>query len=525
MKRIAPGAAAFVAAILVALLGLAASADPPPDPPPAEPRGVVTLRLLGVNDLHGHLEPPRPGLGGAAWLAAHLDRASLPGRTIRVHAGDVVGATPLISSWFHDEPTIAAANLMRFDVGTVGNHELDEGGEELLRLLRGGRREGPAALKRDADGELVNTSSADFAGARFPYIAANTFDRDGLALLPPTRVVERAGARVGFIGVTTPSTPDFLLPRYASPFRFTDISHAVDEQVTNLRRRGVEAIVVLAHAGAPAAEGDGSNAVGEIVEEAREMSDAVDVVIAGHSHSLLNLRVPNASGRGDKLVVEAASYGMAYDLVDVAVDRATGEVVSKSAAIPPVTHDRGAPHAEVETLVDRVAARVAPVGDRVVGETDRPLTRAGGELGRLAADAQRALARSQLALVNPGSLRADVDAGPIAYGELFEAQAYDHRVLRMELTGREVRALLERSTLYRSGVPGGGPLDPGATYTVAVNELLATRPGFPAGRGATPVGTEVEALAAQVARFTAAQRARHKRVTGADRRSPKLEAR
>ncbi|MGH2802709.1 MAG: bifunctional metallophosphatase/5'-nucleotidase, partial [Thermoleophilaceae bacterium] len=182
MKRIAPGAAAFVAAILVALLGLAASADPPPDPPPAEPRGVVTLRLLGVNDLHGHLEPPRPGLGGAAWLAAHLDRASLPGRTIRVHAGDVVGATPLISSWFHDEPTIAAANLMRFDVGTVGNHEFDEGGEELLRLLRGGRREGPAALKRDADGELVNTSSADFAGARFPYIAANTVDRDGLAL-------------------------------------------------------------------------------------------------------------------------------------------------------------------------------------------------------------------------------------------------------------------------------------------------------------------------------------------------------
>ncbi|MGH2763402.1 MAG: 5'-nucleotidase C-terminal domain-containing protein, partial [Thermoleophilaceae bacterium] len=152
-------------------------------------------------------------------------------------------------------------------------------------------------------------------------------------------------------------------------------------------------------------------------------------------------------------------------------------------------------------------------------------TRAGGELGRLAADAQRALARSQLALVNPGSLRADVDAGPIAYGELFEAQAYDHRVLRMELTGREVRALLERSALYRSGVPGGGSLDPGATYTVAVNELLATRPGFPAGRGATPVGTEVEALAAQVARFTAAQRARHKRVTGADRRSPKLEAR
>ena len=112
------------------------------------PSGVVKLRLLGVNDFHGHLEPPRPGVGGAAWLKAHLDRATLPGRTIRVHAGDMVGATPLISSWFHDEPTVEAANEMGFDVGTLGNHEFDEGGDELMRLLGGGRRGGPAALKR-----------------------------------------------------------------------------------------------------------------------------------------------------------------------------------------------------------------------------------------------------------------------------------------------------------------------------------------------------------------------------------------
>ena len=137
MTRLLPGLAAFTAAMLVALLGLYAQAGTPeteagaPESRQREsPRGVVKLRLLGVNDFHGHLEPPRPGIGGAAWLKSHLDRATLPGRTIRVHAGDMVGATPLISSWFHDEPTIEAANEIGFDVGTVGNHEFDEGGGE-----------------------------------------------------------------------------------------------------------------------------------------------------------------------------------------------------------------------------------------------------------------------------------------------------------------------------------------------------------------------------------------------------------
>src|SRR4029453_17296444 len=125
MNRFLPGAAAFVAALLVALVGLYANADTPSGRKASSERGTVKLRILGVNDFHGHLEGPRPGIGGAPWLKAHLDRATLPGRTIRVHAGDMIGATPLISSWFHDEPTIEAANEIGFDVGTLGNHEFD----------------------------------------------------------------------------------------------------------------------------------------------------------------------------------------------------------------------------------------------------------------------------------------------------------------------------------------------------------------------------------------------------------------
>lgn len=503
LRNLAPGIAAFTAAVLVALIGLAASADPPSGAG-ADRQGVVKLRLLGVNDLHGHLEPPRPGVGGAAWLAAHLDRATLPGRTIRVHAGDMVGASPLVSSWFHDEPTIEAANGIGFDVGTLGNHEFDEGGDELLRLLRGGQRTGPEALKRDASGALVNTSAPRYAGADFPYIAANAIDADGEPLLPPFRIVERDGARVGFIGVTTTSTPDFLLPRHSARFRFPDISDAVNRWVPELQARGVQAIVVLAHSGAHAEPGDTTSAAGEIVGEAGQMSDAVDVVIAGHSHSLLNLRVPNLDGNGDKLVVEALSYGVAYDRVDLAVDAATGEVVSKSASVPATTHGGLAPDAEVDALVEGYAARVAPLADRVLGEGPAPLMRANGSLGQLAADAQRTFAKTDFALVNPGSLRADLDAGSLTFAELFEVHPYDFDLLRKRVSGRELLDLLagQRTatpdpTLYVSGPVDA--LDPDASYTVVANELIARGDGFPAlrdgGREDGVAGTEVEALA------------------------------
>jgi 5'-nucleotidase len=484
MTRLLPGLAAFAAAMLVALLGLYAQAGTP------EPqRHVVKLRLLGVNDFHGHLEPPRPGIGGAAWLKSHLDRATLPGRTIRVHAGDMVGATPLISSWFHDEPTIEAANEIGFDVGTVGNHEFDEGGDELMRLLRGGRRTGPDALKPDVTGQLVNTSSPQFAGADFPYIAANTVDHDGELLLPPYQVVERAGARVGFIGVTTRSTPAFLLERHAARFRFTDISEAVNRWVPELRSRGVEAIVVLAHAGGPTQdESDGPDYVGEIIDEAREMSSAVDVVVAGHSHSRIHVRVPNSDGPGDKLIVEALSYGVAYDQVDIRVDTRTGEVVSKSAEIPATEHAGVQGDAGVAALVERYRERVAPLGDHVVGLAQAPLTREGGQLGKLVANAQRAFARTDVGVVRPVSLRADIEAGPVTYAEVAAALAFDHSVVRVRMSGRELRELIGNDTY----VAGPEELDPAAEYSVAASELIV-------GAG-HEVGTEPQALAWFLAR-------------------------
>ena len=479
-RHLLPGAAAFAGAALVALLGLRAGADQPPPPPLP---GTVELQLLGVNDFHGHLEPPQPDMGGAAWLGAHLARAarSHPERTITVHAGDMVGASPLISSYFHDEPAIEATNMMRFDVGTVGNHEFDEGGAEMLRLIRGGRR---------TDGPRAFTSDPDWQGARYPYIAANTVERDsGELLLPPYEVVERAGVRVGFVGVTTEDTPKWLLPEHRRPYRFTDISEAVNRWVPELRSRGIEAIVVLAHSGAFQ---KGAEAVGEIVDEAVEMDDAVDVVVAGHTHSPLNLTVDG------KLVVEAESYGTHYDRVTITIDRTTDDVVAKSAVLAPTTHAGVAPDPALARLVQGYAERVAPLGDRVVGKLEHEVDSDG--LGQLVADAQRAFAGADVAFVNPGNTRRPgLEAGPVTYADLFLVQAYEHPVLRMKMRGLDVLAVMEQRLgvqLYTSGLDG---VQPDGIYTVAVNGVLAASERFTAfergwDRGVT--GTDLEALVA-----------------------------
>jgi 5'-nucleotidase len=455
-RHLLPGVAAFFAALLVALLGLNAGADQP-DPPPQS--GTVELQLLGVNDFHGHLQPPQPGLGGAAWLGAWLDRAaaSHPERTIRVHAGDMVGASPLISSHFKDEPTIEATNQMGFDVGTLGNHEFDEGGPEALRLV---------------------------GLADYPYIAANTVTRDGGAqILPPYKIVERSGVKVGFIGVTTKDTPYFLLSEFAQQYRWTDISDAVNRWVPELQRRGVQAIVVLAHAGAFQ---EGATADGEIVDETRQMDDAVDVVVAGHTHSRLDLEVDG------KLVVQALSYGVAFDSVRMRVDRRSGEVVGKSALVVPTRHDGVSPHPGLTALVRTYARRVAPLGDRVVGSTPRALDHEA--VDRLAVDAQRAFAGADLAVLNPGNTRADLDAGPVTYAEAFEVHAYEHPVWRFRLSGAELAAALAE----QPGLLVSGPTDlqPGAVYTVAANGIVAEREPFVRGTDRQVVGTDLEALVA-----------------------------
>lgn len=489
--------------------------------PPKPPR-TVQLQVLGVNDLHGNLEPTlvsnKPA-GGVAYLGSYLAaaKAADPKGTIIAHAGDTVGASPLISSWFHDEPTIEATNLMHFDAGTVGNHEFDEGGTEMLRLIRGGHRDDGKQLK---DG--VDTSDPDFPGADYPYVSANvTYADSGRHVLPPFTIVRREGVPVGIIGVTTTETPSIVVPDAVAPFRFGDLSDAVNRQVKVLNRLGVHTIVVLAHAGG--FQDPGEDPAGEILDETRQMSPDVDLVVAGHTHSFLNTRVNNA------LVVQAYKYGTAFDKVTLTVDRRTRDVTASTADVVTTYDDAVAPEPGLASLVQTFKDRIAPVSSRVVGTAASAATRdttPAGEsaLGDLIADAQAHETGAPLALMNPGGIRANLAAGPLTFGDLFAVQPFDNGLVSMSLTGAQIKAILEqqfpadgdkilqvsglKETYDRTRAEGdritsltladGTPIDPAATYTVACNSFLATGGDgftvFKEGTGVTSFGSDIDAF-------------------------------
>jgi 5'-nucleotidase len=518
--------AALCLALMLALSSIwAAGAQSKPKPVPDD--RIANIQLLGVNDFHGNLEPisnatyrtPTGNIegpitcnggpaGGAAYLDAYLDKyeSSSSASTIRVHAGDMVGGSPLISSYFHDEPTIEASNLIEFDVGTLGNHEFDEGGEEMLRLINGGQRTDGKQFKEDVNGQLVNTSDPNFSGADYPYISANVVYADtGRNVLQPYEIVERDGVKVGFIGVTTEETPSIVVPDAVAPFKFLDISETVDRYAKVLRKKGVETIVVLAHSGGT--QTTATEATGEMRSETAEMKNkAVDAVVAGHSHSYLNTTV------NGKLIVEAFSLGTAFDTVNLTVDRKTGDVIRSSARVVPTCDADVQPDAETAALVAAYDQQITPIESRVISTATTDITRApapasdvtlngqrGGEsaLGDLIADAQREYAGTQIAFMNPGGIRQDIQAGEVTYGELFSVQPFDNQVVKMELTGDQIYRILEQQfevnrilqisgfqyTFNASNPAGqritsvtidGAPLDRNATYTVASNSFLAT---------------------------------------------------
>lgn len=520
---------ALALALMLALaLAWSASAESRPDRGPRPERPVpegriANVQILGINDFHGNLQSPRSvdgrPVGGAAYLAAYLDEyeARYPKTTIRVHDGDLVGASPLISGYYHDEPTIVASNLMDFDLGTLGNHEFDEGKDEMFRLLEGGQRADGAEIK---NGE--NTSDPNFPGADYPYVSANSvWAGTDDPILPPYQIIKRQGVKVGFIGVNTPETEKIVAPDAVAPFDFLDISDTVNRYVPELRRQGVESIVVLAHSGGRKAD-DGTLS-GEIITETQEMSDAVDVVVSGHTHTLLDERVDG------KLLVQAYSYGTAFDAIQLGIDRKTKDVVRSDAEVVTVFQDAVTPDPEVAALVDEYERRISEVANEVVGTAATDITRASGPagesaLGDLIADAQRDFAGTDFAFMNPGGIRTEIFAGEVTYGELYAVQPFDNGLVRMDLTGQQIFDLLEQqwqadgrvrilqvsglNYTYNAQNPqgeritsitvNGQPIDRAATYSVAANGYIATGGDgftvFTQGQNVQSVGGDLEAL-------------------------------
>jgi 5'-nucleotidase len=486
----------------------------------AAKRADIAVQLLGINDFHGQLSAGklvdnRP-VGSAAVLAAYLkhEQASFAGTSFIVHAGDHVGASPPASALLQDEPAIAFLNLLTDEacasrrtrercnvIGTLGNHEFDDGVTELLRLIRGGQH---------ASGPFLDP---EYAGARFPYVCANVVDADsGEPILPPY-VIRRAGsARIGFIGAVLEQTPSIVTPTGVAGVRFLDEAEAINRYIPELRRRGVEAIVVLIHQGGTQAAYTGPTDAAATLEGTdiqgivSKLDGAIDVVVSGHAHAFSNALLPNAAGQ-PVLVVQAFSAGTAFDDVELTLDADSGDVVAKSGSIVTTWADEGpglAPDPAVRALVEQAEARVAPLVEEVVAEAASALSRTPNEagesaLGNLIADAQRAAMGGEIAFMNPGGIRADLDAGPVTWGELFGMQPFGNSLVRLDLTGEQVYALLEQQwigqttprLLQISGITytwdnaqpdgqrvvevrrDGAALDRAATYSVVVNSFIA----------------------------------------------------
>lgn len=447
----------------------------------------IDVQILGINDFHGQLNVTQSvegkPVGRADYLAAHLkSRAKENKNTLIVHAGDMVGASAPISALLQDEPTIEFLNRIGVDVGTVGNHEFDEGVEEMLRLIHGGS----------------HPNTGYFAGADFPYVVANVLDKKTKRpLLPPYVVKKVRGMPIGFVGVVLSETPSLVNPRGVESVKFTDEVEAINRAVKDLKRKGVRAIVVLAHVPGTS-DLDGSAATGEIVDVAKFVDDEVDVIFAAHSHQYMNAVVD------DKLLVQAYSYGTAFADVDLAIDPRTKDIVRKEAEIVTVWQEGIKPDPKIRKMIEYYEEKTAPIIGKVVGTAEKTLRRAQNEsgeseLGNLIADAQRAAMQTDFAFMNPGGIRADIEEGEVTWGDLFNVQPFGNHLVKMTLTGEQIRRLLNQQWqqpylrfLQISGLrytwddtrpvgdkvvdiwlSDGTRLDPNDSYTVTANSFLA----------------------------------------------------
>jgi 5'-nucleotidase len=465
----------------------------------------VAVKVLAINDFHGHLQASPETLpvggsplraGGTVHMATLVERfrAAHPNVAF-VSAGDLIGATPLISAFFDDEPAIEAMNLMGLDFNGVGNHEFDRGVPHLRRLQEGGCP--PGGCK----------SGLPFGGARFRMLAANVIVRaSGKPLLPAYGVKEYGGVKVAFIGLTLRQTPLIVSPPSIEGLEFRDEAETVDELVGELRREGVGAIVVLLHQGGVTSGGHNECAdlSGPIVNLARRLHQAVNVIVSAHTHQAYICRL------GGKLVTSAGAYGRFVTEIDLKIDRSRREIVAASARNHVVAPDIAASGAQA-ALIERYSKLAEPL-ERVVGRISGSFSRRTNDdgespLGQLIADSHLEATRQAgavAAFMNPGGIRAPLELkgnGEIMFGDVFAVYPFNNRLVTMTLTGAQILRLLEQqwqgrgaamlqvskgfgyawdprrpagSRVVRDSVMiDGRPLQPDARYRITVNSFNA----------------------------------------------------
>jgi 5'-nucleotidase len=508
---------------------------------------LVHVKLLGINDLHGRLDTGllvagRP-VGGISILASYLKTAAAQARDghLIIHAGDLVGASPPDSALLQDEPTIQFMNqlanrncrhtdprrvpwpVLTVDqplcnvIGTLGNHEFDEGIDEMLRLIGGGNHKNGPFLE------------SPYRGARFSYVSANVVKKsNGQPFLPPFVVRLVGGQPIGIIGAVLKETPTIVTPTGVAGANFLDEADSINTYARFLNALGVRTIVVTIHQGmrqVPTYTGPTDPTItgltGANVDIVRRLDSSVDVVISGHTHQFSNALINNNAGH-PILVTQAFSSGTAYDDIDLAISRKSHDVVEKVGSVQTTWADEGpglTPDADAAALANAADTVTGPLVNRVVGVAPEAIDRTespAGEstMGNLIADAQRIRSGTQFAFMNPGGIRENLNAGTVTWGELFTIQPFSNDLVSMDLTGAQIKTLLEQQWVgqpspkilktsgiwyrwqacpgynpgvtpfcasgqpqileMRAGGPTGALIDPTATYRVTVNSFMAT---------------------------------------------------
>ena len=559
--------------ITAALLTLSGCATTQGTSQTAEP---VDVRIIGFNDFHGHLDPPKAATetvnaagekirvpsGGVAYLASAVDSLKTgQANTVVVAAGDLIGASPLSSSLFLDEPSIMAMNMVGLEFNAVGNHEFDRGTEELLRIQSGGCEKYTAAEPCRVD--------RPFVGAKFRQLAANTIEADGQTLFPPFAIktfgTGRNSVSIGFIGMTLKGTANLVSAGRIKGISFADEAETANALVPKLKAAGADVIVVLIHEGV-SNSGDINNpkcdgVAGSLTAILDRLDPAIDVVVSGHTHQAYVCDYGQLNKDHPILLTSAGTRGQIVTGIDLRIDPASGKVISKSARNIVVqseafTGSRGAvplvgdipaftPHADLAALVARYRDAAKADETRIVGSLAGPATReknrAGESLmGNLIADAQLAATQSadnggaQIAFMNPDGIRAEVvpDAnGKLTFGSVFTAQPFGNQLIVKTMTGAQLKEVLEQqfnnpswvrvlspSSGFRFGYDlskplgqrvifatlNGAPIDDAKTYRVAVSDFLSNGgdlfAGFVKGTNPTVGPTDLEAFIAFVGR-------------------------
>jgi 5'-nucleotidase len=460
--------------LIAALLAACAGPAPQPSPPAATPPAAasVSVKLLAINDFHGNLLPPSGGIrikdeqasggerviaaGGAAHLATAVQqlRAKNPNHVF-VAAGDLVGASPLLSALFRDEPTIESLSEMGLEITAVGNHEFDQGLAELLRKQHGGCH--------PVDG---CKGPKPFTGARFQYLAASTWDTHSGKTVLPAYVIKRfEGIPVAFIGLTLEGTPGLVSPAAVAGLRFADEADTVNQLLPELQRQGVRAVVLLIHEGGyPTGDYDECPGIsGPIVDIVKRLDRSVGLVVSGHTHRAYNCQIDG------RLVTSGDKFGTIVSEIDLELDRASGQMRSARAHNVIVRHEQFPADAQQTALIASYQRLAGPLIDRPVGRISAPFGKdeadAGGgtAMGQLVADAMLAATAAadqggaQIALTNSGGVRTGLvfqNQGQVSFGDLFASLPFGNRLVTLEMTTEQLMLALEQQWLdqptYRS---------------------------------------------------------------------------